>query len=200
MSDLNRRAVMSTFLATALIPAFATSVDALTEARARALVDQVVKEINGVIASGRALSAMIKDFERIFSRYADVNLIARTTLGQDARRATNSQLRAFTNAFRGYIARKYGRRFREFEGGTIEVTGVKKVKSWHEVRARVKLRGSSPFRVLFLVSDRSGRDLFFDLLIEGASLRITERAEITALLDRNRGDINKTIADLKKIG
>ena len=172
----------------------------MTEARAKALVNQVVTEINRVIASGKSLNAMIRDYERIFSRYADVPIIAQSALGQDARRATPAQLRAFTQAFQGYIARKYGRRFRDFIGGQVEVTGVRPVRSYHEVRSRVTLRGSAPFDVRFHVSSRSGRDLFFDMLIEGVSLRLSERTEIGAMLDQNGGDINGLIATVSRAG
>ncbi len=200
MNELNRRHVVSMLAASAAASTLPASAFALTEARAKSLVDQVVADINRVIASGKSVNAMIRDFERIFGRYADVSIIARSTLGQDSRRASSGQMRAFTKAFQSYIARKYGKRFREFIGGRIEVKGVRKVKSWHEVRSLVYLKGSSPFNVLFLVSDRSGRDLFFDMVIEGVSLRLTERTEIGAILDRNKGNIDGLIADLKKAG
>src|SRR5690606_10117256 len=135
-----------------------------------------------------------------FQRYADVNLIARSTLGADANRASAAQMAAFTEAFRGYIARKYGKRFKEFEGGTIEVTGVRPVKSWYEVQARVITPSEAPYDVRFLVSDRSGRDLFFDMVIEGISLRLSERTEIGSMLDRRRGNIDALIADLRQAG
>lgn len=200
MNKFSRRFVLGSSVAGAIAALLPLPAAALTEARAKSLVDQVVADINRVIASGKPVSAMIRDFERIFGRYADVNIIAQSTLGQDARRASSAQLRAFTTTFRSYIARKYGKRFREFIGGRIEVKGVRKVKSWHEVQSVVYLRGSSPFQVLFLVSDRSGKDLFFDMVIEGVSLRLSERTEIGAILDRNGGNIDGLIADLKRAG
>jgi phospholipid transport system substrate-binding protein len=191
---------MATGLAGAAILALPGAALALTEARARDLIDQVVSDINAVIASGRPLSQMISDFERIFSRYADVSIIARSTLGADANRASAAQLRAYTEAFRGYVARKYGKRFNEFIGGRIEVRDVRQVKSWHEVRSMAYLRGEAPFEVNFLVSDRSGEDKFFDMIIEGISLRLSERTEIGAMLDRRNGDINALIEDIKRAG
>ena len=181
----------------ALMPSFGF---ALNEATSKALVDKIVAEINKVIASGKSEAAMIRDFERIFARYADVSIIARSALGADSRRASSGQMRAFTSAFQGYVARKYGKRFREFIGGEIQVQGVRPVKSWHEVEATVFLRGQSPFEVLFLVSDKSGKDLFFDMLIEGVSMRLAERTEIGAMLDANNGDIDKLIAAVKRAG
>lgn len=199
-NNISRRSLIGTGFCAAALTALPIGALALTDAGARALVDKVVLEINRVIASGKPLGQMIRDFEGIFDRYADVNLIARSTLGADANRASAAQMAAFTQAFRGYIARKYGKRFNEFRNGQVEVLGVRAVKSWHEVQGRVITRGEAPYDVRFLVSDRSGRDLFFDMLIEGISLRLSERTEIGSMLDRRRGNIDALIADLRQAG
>lgn len=199
-SSPDRRLFLRSGLAVAALVALPLPATALTDATAKALVDKIVADINRVIASGKPLSAMIREFERIFQRYADVDVIARSTLGPDSRRASAAQLRAFTDVFQGYIARKYGKRFNEFVGGRIEVKSVREVKSWHEVISTVYLRGESPFEVRFLVSDRSGRDLFFDMVIEGVSLRLSERTEIGSMLDARKGNIDALIEDLKSAG
>ena len=53
-----------------------------------------------------------------------------------------------------------------------------------------------PFEVDFLVSDRSGQPLVFNLIIEGVNMLLAERQEIGALLDRNSGKIDALIDDL----
>lgn len=197
-SNISRRGLLGSVAAFVLLaPGGAL---ALTDASARKLVDGIVGDINRVIASGSSLSSMIASFEKIFAQYADVPIIAQSVLGPDARSASPAQMSAYISAFRGYIARKYGKRFQEFVGGRIEVKGTRQVKSWHEVVTTAYLKGQSPFEVKFLVSDRSGKDLFFDMVIEGISLRLSEKTEIGAMLDRNRGSIDGLIADLKKSG
>ncbi|MDK3074014.1 ABC transporter substrate-binding protein [Sedimentitalea sp. JM2-8] len=198
--QLIRRNFLLTGIATAGLMALPLPALALTEAGARALVDQLVGEINGVIASGKSESAMIRDFEKIFVRYADVPIMARYALGNDARRASAAQMRAFTTAFQGYISRKYGKRFREFIGGKVEVQSSRKIKSGYEIRSTAILRGEAPFEVTFLVSDKSGKNLFFNMFIEGVNLLLTERTEIGAMLDRRKGNIDQLIADLNKVG
>ena len=199
-SELSRRAFVATGSAAAFFGLTSTPALALTEAKATALVDKVVAEINRVIASGRPLGTMIRDFEGIFRKYADVPIIAQSTLGQDWKRATSGQRSAYISAFRGYVARKYGKRFKEFQGGNVTVKGVRKVRSGYEVNSTVKLAGQRPFQVSFLVSDRSGHDLFFDMIIEGISLRLTERTEIGSMLDRRKGNIDALIQDLQRAG
>lgn len=173
---------------------------ALTDSSARSLVDRLVEDINRVIASGKSESAMYGDFERIFRQYADLSYVAAYAMGADARRATSAQKKAFTDAFTVYVSRKYGKRFREFIGGKLEVQGAKAVKNYHEVRTIALLRGESPFDVTFHISDRSGSAKFFNMYIEGINMLLTERTEIGAMLDKRRGDIDAMIADLRKAG
>ncbi|WP_171229948.1 phospholipid-binding protein MlaC [Ruegeria sp. HKCCA4008] len=196
-NELNRRNFVAAGLALVVLP---KSAFAQTEASAKALVNSVVNDINRVIDSGKSENAMLRDFEKIFVQYADVPIMARYALGADARTATPSQLKQFTKAFQGYISRKYGRRFREFIGGEVNVRNARKIKAGYEVRTMVKLRGSAPFDVTFLVSDKSGREKFYNMFIEGVNLLLTERTEIGAMLDARKGNLDQLIKDLKKTG
>ena len=176
-------------------PAFA-----LDKARATQLVDRLVAEINRTINFGGSEAKLLRAFENIFAQYADVNIIARSALGPAARSASSSELSAFILAFRGYIARKYGKRFQEFIGSEIVVKGTKNRGKFFEVDASVRLKGITPFEVSFRVSDRSGENLFFDIIIEGISLLSSERVEIGALLDARNGNIARLTRDLVNQG
>lgn len=197
VSGLSRRSFLGTGLAAAAAfgaaPAFA-----LNDAEARALIDKAVGEINAIINSGRSEKQMYPEFEKLFVRYADVPQIARSTLGNAARSAPDGQMKAYTQAFQGYISRKYGRRFREFIGGRIEVTGARPLKSYFEVISTAHLKGEAPFEVRWHVSNKSGRNLFFNIIIEGVNMLASERTEIGAMLDRRKGNIDALIEDLKR--
>ncbi len=173
---------------------------ALNQNEARSLINTLVGDINAVIEAGKGEKAMFREFERIFASYSDTSYISAYAMGVEARRASSSQKREFSKAFQGYIARKYGRRFREFIGGRLEVAKVKKVKKWYEVETVAYLKGQSPFEVTFQVSNRSGKNRFFNMYIEGVNLLLTERTEVGAIIDRNKGDLDKTIRDLKTLG
>lgn len=197
MQYVNRRMFVAGAAAVTVMPVQAF---ALNDKQAGALVNGLVGDINKVIDSGKSESAMIKEFERIFKRYADLPYVAAYAMGADARRATAAQKKAFTNVFTGYISRKYGRRFREFIGGRLEMSKVRKVKNYYEVTTIAYLRGEAPFDVSFHVSDRTGKDLFFNMYIEGVNMLLTERSEIGSMLDKRRGNIDAMISDLKKAG
>jgi len=170
---------------------------ALTQQGAKKLIDRVAADVNAIINSGRNKSAMYRDFEALFSKYADVPIIARSSLGVAWRRASAGQRRRYTAAFRGYMARKYGNRFRQFIGGKIVVTGVRKVKSGYLVSSVAHLKGQAPFELDWQVSDKSGKNKMFNLFIEGISLLATERTEIAAMLDKRHGKLDPLIKDLK---
>ena len=192
---MNRRQLL---LATAAL-ALPSSASAVTPSAAQAMVEDLVDDVNAVIASGASEATMITRFGEILDAYADVPTIARYCLGVDARRATAGQMVQYTEAFQGYIASKYGRRFREFVGGEVSVVGAAPVKSWVEVETTVLLRGRSPLRMDWHVSDRSGRNAFFNFIIEGVNMLLTEREEVGAMLDKRRGSIDQLISDMKAV-
>jgi phospholipid transport system substrate-binding protein len=196
---LSRRGLLAGLAVVPLIATLPRPAAALTADAAKQLVDRTVADINSIINSGKSESAMLKDFEKLFTRYADVPTIARSVLGTAARSASKGQLSAYTKAFQGYLARKYGRRFREFEGGQIDVAEARAVKSYYEVISTARLKGEAPFEVRWHVSDKSGKDLFFNIIIEGVNMLASERTEMGALLDQRGGDLDRLIADLKTL-
>ena len=176
-------------------PAFALDNDGATK-----LVGQLVSEINRATNSGNSQAKLIAAFEKIFEQYADVKIISRSALGPTARTASAEELDAFSRVFRGYLARKYGKRFQEYIGSAIVVKSTRNRGKFFEVGASVQVKGSEPFEVSFRVSDRSGRKLFFDIIIEGISLLSSERVEMGALLDERNGDIGQLTNDLASLG
>jgi phospholipid transport system substrate-binding protein len=196
---LSRRAVAAGLVAGLAVAALPLPAAALTADQAKALVDKTVADINAIINSGKSEKAMYGDFEKLFSRYGDVPTIARSVLGPTARSASKGQLSGFTKAYQGYISRKYGRRFREFIGGKIDVQDAKAVKSYFEVISTAHLQGEAPFEVRWHVSDKSGKSLFFNIIIEGVNMLASERTEVGALLDQRGGDLDRLIADMASL-
>ena len=196
-NQFSRRAFGAGLLGGAALVVLPMPALALDVNSARALIDKAIAAVNRVISSGKSETAMYGDFEQIFATYADVPVIARSALGVAAKSASAAQMSAFTRAYQGYIGRKYGRRFREFIGGKIEVIDAKPMKSYFEVITVAKLSGQAPFDLRWHVSNKSGKDLFFNIIIEGVNMLAAEREEIGSMLDKRRGDINALINDLK---
>lgn len=197
---ISRRRVLGLLGGSVALAAAPRGAHAASPEAAVALVRRAVDEVYAVINSGQSPSSMYRQFEGIFARHSDVDAIARTLLGPAARTASVADYAAYREALQVFIARKYGKRFREFIGGRIEVTGAKPLKSFISVSSTAYLRGQEPFLVEWHVSDRSGQTRFFNLIIEGVNMLATERAEISAMLARRQGDVGALASDLLAAG
>ena len=173
---------------------------ALSSDQAVALVRVTVEEVLATVNSGQAPAQMYPAFERIFSRRADIDAMARAALGPTARQLNAQDFAAFRQAMSGYVSRKYGKRFQEFLGAKIEIGAARQLKSFWTVDSTAYLRGQTPTKVEWHVSDRSGQPRFFNLIIEGVNMLASEREEIAAMLARRRGDVRGLIADLQRAG
>jgi phospholipid transport system substrate-binding protein len=195
--SIDRRALLIGLAAAAAAPGAAAG---MTQAEAQDLIGRVMADLARIIDSGQSEDRLFADFEQLFDRYGDVPVIAQSVLGPAARQASRAQLAAFTEAFRGYMARKYGRQFRRFQGARAEVTGARQVQRYWEVISTMNLRGEPPFEVRWHVSDRSGQQKFFNMIIEGVNLLAAERQEIGTMLERRRGDLEALTRDLRRAG
>lgn len=197
-SMIDRRSLLAA--AGALVAMAPFGAAAMTQAQARELIGRVMGEVQSIVRSGQSEAAVIRDFEQLFIRYGDVPVIARSVLGPASRSASPAQLGAFTQAFQGYMARKYGRQFRRFSGASADVQGARQVQSYWEVISTMTMRGEAPFEVRWHVSDRSGQHKFFNIIIEGVNVLSAERQEIGTMLDRRRGNIDQLTQDLRSAG
>lgn len=195
-NTLTRRTALTGFLAgTAL--SFAAPASALSKASAEGLIDNIVTDIQGIINSGKTGNVMFNQFETVFSKYADVPLIAQKSLGTAWRSASASQRKAYVKAFRGYMARYYGKRFEEFRGAKITVKKSRKTSGGYLVDSSIKLKGSSAFKAQWHVIDARGKTLMYNLFLEGVSVLSDTRLQIGNMLDKRGGNVDKLIAHLK---
>ncbi len=196
----NRRTILGGIVASFALAVLPTVGFALTKAQAEKIIDNLSNDIYAVINSGKPSAAMYRDFDKVLGKYAAINAISRSVLGPPWRSATPSQQKAYIKAFRGYLSRKYGKRFREFIGSEINVVSARKVKSGVLVKSVVKFQGSAPFVVEWQVFERNGKQQMFDLYIEGISMIKSEREEVGSMLDKSGGKIDKLITKLNATG
>ena len=173
---------------------------ALTVPEVESLIETITDEVRKAINESESEAEMFDRFESVLVSYADLTIIARSTLGVEWRRATAEQRRAFTAAFTRYLALKYGKHFRSFEDSRVEIKRSRVVKSGVLVETVVTRSGATPVTIDWQVSDKSGETRIFNLYIEGVSVLSIERREIGMLLDQTGGDIDALVADLRSRG
>jgi phospholipid transport system substrate-binding protein len=192
-NDLTRRA----FLAGTAALVAAAPARAASTAEAEALVARLAGELMQLVNSGRGEAQIYAGFEAILARYADMPAVAASVLGPPWRSASAAQKRGFVAAFQHYLARRYGKQFREYRSARIAVTGSRDGgKAGVLVGTRVLRPGQEAIAVDWQISDRSGSARVVNLIIEGVSMLASERAQVGAMLDAQRGSIDGLIAQL----
>jgi len=196
-NDPSRRALLVGLAGAALLAA-AGPAAAQAGAAASALVTTLAAELTRLVNSGKGEKQIYAGFQTILVRYADMPAVAASVLGPPWRAASAGQKQTFVAAFTSYLARKYGAQFREYQNARIAVEGTKDGgKAGVLVHTRVVRPGQEDIAVDWQVSDRSGSPKAVNLVIEGVSMLANERAEIGAMLEASRGDLDGLTAQLR---
>ena len=170
---------------------------ALSDAQAIKVVEAATTDIQSIARADIPQADKIGRLEKVLSKHIDMPAVARGILGPASRSASKADLAAYTDALRGYLARKYVGQLQAVVGGNIENLSAHDRGKFYEVDASVKPQSGAVTNIIFRVSDRSGRDLVFDIIIEGVSMLSTEAVEIRAIFQRNGNDIKALTSKLK---
>ena len=193
-NNKTRRFVMMSFLGIAGL--YASPVFAFKKSDAEKLIKGLTNDVLGAVNEQKSEDEMFSRFEEIFSKYADVPLIARKALGPTWRGASKAQRSAYVSAFRGYMARYYGKRFEEFLGSEIIVSNSRKTSGGFLVGSNIILKDGSSYQAQWHVIDARGKYLMYNLFLEGVSVLSDVRVQIGSMLDKRAGSIDRLIEHL----
>ena len=193
-NNKTRRFVMMSFLGIAGL--YASPVFAFKKSDAEKLIKNLTNDVLGAVNEQKSEDIMFSRFEEIFSKYADVPLIARKALGPTWRGASKAQRSAYVSAFRGYMARYYGTRFEEFLGSEIIVSNSRKTSGGFLVGSKIILKDGSSYQAQWHVIDARGKYLMYNLFLEGVSVLSDVRVQIGSMLDKRAGSIDRLIEHL----
>ena len=196
-NNKTRRFVMMSFLGIAGL--YASPVFAFKKSDAEKLIKNLTNDVLGAVNEQKSEDIMFSRFEEIFSKYADVPLIARKALGPTWRGASKAQRSAYVSAFRGYMARYYGKRFEEFLGSEIIVSNSRKTSGGFLVGSNIILKDGSSYQAQWHVIDARGKYLMYNLFLEGVSVLSDVRVQIGSMLDKRAGSIDRLIEHLNSI-
>ena len=193
-NNKTRRFVMISFLGIAGL--YASPVFAFKKSDAEKLIKNLTNDVLGAVNEQKSEDIMFSRFEEIFTKYADVPLIARKALGPTWRGASKAQRSAYVSAFRGYMARYYGKRFEEFLGSEIIVSNSRKTSGGFLVGSNIILKDGSSYQAQWHVIDARGKYLMYNLFLEGVSVLSDVRVQIGSMLDKRAGSIDRLIEHL----
>jgi phospholipid transport system substrate-binding protein len=175
---------------------------ALSEGEATAHVRMTINEVSSLVDDPANSAAKAQRLLSIMEQRAAMPQIARFSAGFAWRGMNEDQQTRFANAFGKYLSGLYAGRFQEYAGtgNTGETFKMGQVidagRKGMLVKTSILRAGEAPVEVEWLVTDRPGRVVIADIVIEGISMLVTEREEIGGMLEARGGDVEKLIADL----
>lgn len=139
------------------------------------------------------------EFRKLLNDSFDMNTIGRFALGTYWGKATPAQQKEYLKLFNDMIVKVYSRRFSEYNGQKFEVASARKENDKDSMVTSYIVPSSGPkVRVDWRVRNKNGAHKIVDILVEGVSMSMTQRADFASVIQRGGGDIEVLLTQLRK--
>jgi phospholipid transport system substrate-binding protein len=129
----------------------------------------------------------------------DVPRIARFTLGQAWRTASDTDRQQFVEAFEEYMVQVYATRFRQYSGANFKVVGQRPEGDTTMVTTEIaQATGQPPAKVIWQIARQPNGYKITDVVIEGISQAVTYREEFSSVLAQHGGQVSALTQQLRE--
>ena len=140
-------------------------------------------------------------FRELLQNDFDVPGIGQFVLGRYWRAATPQEQQEFLQLFQEYVVQAYSARLGEYGGAPFRVTGSRPAGDEVVVTSEIARPGAPPIQVDWFLVNRGGALKITDVYVGGVSMKVTQRDEFSAVIQRNGGQIGALLVQLRqKIG
>ena len=169
-------------------PLFARRADAVASpASAKDFIQGLGDRTLAVLDQPTPAPEKLNQLKQLLDQATDLELVARLVLGRYWRQATPEQQAEFVALFKELVMQTMAERMSWYNGQTFEITDAKPVDERDTMVATRILRpsGKPPILVDWRVRASGGSFLLIDILAEGVSLVVTQRAEAADVIGRD---------------
>lgn len=193
---LNRRGLLAGLAGVLLL---APTAQASTPEAAAAFIESRGRALKEVLDSDAPLAEKRERLAEILREAVDVRGVAQFVLGRHWRIASEAERAEYLSLFEAILIRNLSARFGELRGLRFAVTRAQpRGEEGVLVTTIVEQPGQAPVQLDWLVSFASGRPLIVDLVAEGTSLRITQRSEYSAVIQRGGGRVGALLDAMRQ--
>ena len=164
---------------------------------ARAFVGQLGQQAIQVLGPSVPEAQRLARFRVLFHDDFDLPGIGRFVLGRYWNTATPQEQQEFLNLFQEYIVRAYSARLGQYAGEPFRVTGSRPNGAETIVSSEI-LRQGAPVGVDWYLNGAGGRYKITDVYVSGVSMKVTQRDEFAAVIQRNGGRVAGLLAQLRQ--
>lgn len=177
---LNMKKTFSKILIAATLILSSTSANAYDCADPKAFVTSVRDAVLNIINSKSSDADKHNDLNRIFLETADTQWMGKFVLGRNYTNLTPEQQKIYSDAYSEYLASSYVDRFKQYNGETINVSGVKPNNNDFNVDTVIDRPGKAPVNVTYRIRKIEECYKVEDIVAEGVSLIQTQRQDFAA--------------------
>jgi phospholipid transport system substrate-binding protein len=196
MPTIARRPLLATLLAAAPFARAAAEID---PNRAAAFIQATGEEMVAVLNSNAPLQARRERVAAILRRAVDVEGTGRFILGRWWRTATPAEQQEYLQLFEQMLIRNLASRFGEYQGVRFAM-GRSQQRTEDDVLVTTVIErpGSPAITLDWRVGDIGGQPKVVDLVAEGTSLRLTQRSEYSAVVQRGGNQVGALLVAMRQ--
>ncbi|HEY1797281.1 MAG TPA: ABC transporter substrate-binding protein [Stellaceae bacterium] len=171
---------------------------AQAQADATGFIAQLGGQAIQVLGPGVPASERLARFRQLFQNDFDVPGIGQFVLGRYWRTATPQEQQEFLGLFQEYIVEAYSARLGQYGGEPFRVTGNRPSGGDIVVTSQIIQKSGAPIEVDWYLIQAGGGFKITDVYVGGVSMKVTERDEFGAVIQRNGGQIAPLLAQLRQ--
>jgi phospholipid transport system substrate-binding protein len=164
----------------------------------RAFIHALGTQAIEVLGPGVSPAQRLARFRTLFNEDFDVPGIGRFVLGRYWRTATPQQQQEFLELFQEYVVRTYSARLGEYGGEPFHVTAARPHGAETIVTSEIIRPQGGRIEVSWYLVNRDGRYKIADIYIGGVSMKVTQRDEFAAVIQRSGGRVEGLLSQLRQ--
>ena len=137
-------------------------------------------------------------FRELFRNDFDLAGIGQFVLGRYWRTATPQEQQDFLGLFHEYLVRAYSARLGQYSGEQFQVLNARQYGAETIVSSQILRHGGAPVQVDWYLIGGGGRFLITDVYVGGISMKVTQRDEFSAVIQRSGGRVAGLLAELRQ--
>ena len=167
-------------------------------------IQSTVNRASETLSKNISKQEKINELKLIAKEAVDIIGIGSYTLGSNRKNLNDNQKKKYFDLFENYFLKSFSSRLAEYTDPKIQVQSKKILNKNYTIVNSVLASTSNRLEIKIdwrVYTKNPDNPLIRDLIIEGLSLAVAQRAEFASILNSNDGDINalfNTLEDFAK--
>ena len=167
-------------------------------------IQSTVNRASETLSKNISKQEKINELKLIAKEAVDIIGIGSYTLGSNRKNLNDNQKKKYFDLFENYFLKSFSSRLAEYTDPKIQVQSKKILNKNYTIVNSVLASTSNRLQIKIdwrVYTKNPDNPLIRDLIIEGLSLAVAQRAEFASILNSNDGDINalfNTLEDFAK--